>query len=179
MANICSTTIYVSGDEENIDKLFSFLEDLDVNNTKYVSSKDIFDFMETPENEIDDYRSAVVFFDREDKAIDMDSAWSEPRVLINKMAEHFGVEMTWYAEEPGCGYYVTNDHDFSIRSEYMAVLAGDEVFCNNENEVIDAINKYLDENYKDVPKINTLEDLKKEDYYDLEINYFQYGLIDG
>ena len=177
MANTCSTTIYISGNEGNIDKLFSFLEDLDVNNTKYVSSKDIFDFMETPENEIDDYRSAVVFFDRKDKAIDMDSAWSEPRVLINKMAEHFGVDMTWYAEEPGCGYYVTNDYDFSIRSKYIASLAGDEVLCNNEKEVIDAINKHLDENYKDVPKINTLEDLKKEDYYDLEINHFKYDLI--
>lgn len=179
MANTCSTTIYVDGDDDNIKKLFSFLSELDVNDTKYVPSKDIFDFMETPENEIDDYRSAVVFFDEEDKAIDMDSAWSEPRVLINKMAEHFGVEMTWYAEEPGCGYYITNDHDFRYRSEYMAVLAGDEVFCNDENEVIDAINKYLDENYKNVPKINTLEDLKKEDYYDLEINHFKYDLVDG
>lgn len=173
MANICTTTLHISGEEENVSKLFKLLKDIDVNESMYIQSNDLFDCMGTPENQIDDYRSSVFYYSEEGLIIDIESAWSEPTSLINQLSEKFDVIIKWYAEEPGSCYYITNDGDFEY-GKYILIACGEEEIFHKEKDLVESINNYIDDNYPELEHVKSLEDAQKKEYKDNEICAYEY-----
>lgn len=159
MANTCITTLYLKGEEALIESLYDSLDALAGCHSNYIDSKELFDYIGTPDNEIDDYRSAVVYYERKERFVDIESAWSEPKFLIKEIIRFFGVEVAMYAEEPGADYYVTNDDSFEHRGRYIMSINCEEEYYRNEEEVVKIINDYIDEDNLDLDKITSVSEV--------------------
>ena len=177
MANTCITTLYIKGEDVLIDDMFSSLDALAGVNSNYIESKILFDYMGTPDDEIDDYRSAIVYYDNKERFIDIESAWSEPKSLIREISRFFGVEFAMYVEEPGAGYYVTNDDTFEHRGRFIMSINCEEEYYRDEKEIVEIINNCIDEDNLDLEKISSVSEvINNEKFREKDIIVNEYDI---
>lgn len=95
------------------------------------------------------------------------SAWSPCYELFEKLAEKYGCNLYWIAEELGCGLFESNDFDEKYFHDTIIVDTpeyGCQYFCNQE-EALKAIQEEVGDNTLTWEQVEDLEDFY---VYDVE-----------
>ena len=138
MANICTTTIYVKGKEESIDKLDNlFNETLDIMNDSFSDRGNNWIGKLLLASNIDpdkyDTRRAFIcdYFVNSDYSFYtmMESAWDEKIDAMNAVFHSVDSDLksVYFAEEAGTDYYVSNDTDNEYFGDYYVDIVEDDL----------------------------------------------------
>lgn len=137
MANICTTTIYVEGKEESIDKLDNlFNETLDIMNDSFSNRGNNWIGKLLIKSNIDpdkyDTRRAFIcdYFVDSDYSFYtmMESAWDEKMEAMNAVFHSVDPDLksVYFAEEAAMDYYVSNDTDNKYFGDYYVDIVEDD-----------------------------------------------------
>ena len=157
MANICTTTIYVEGKKESIDKLDNLFNEtaenknnLNEENTPNNWAGNLLLNVKLNPNEYDTRRAFI-----SDYAIDsdytfytlMESAWDEKMEAMNAVFHSVDPELkpVYFAEESGMEYYVSNDTDNKYFGDYYVEVIEDNYRLANESGSLDRVRETLGE----------------------------------
>lgn len=128
MANICCNDLHFVGDKEDIEKLHNeFMKLNSSNNSTWVGN-----MIEAAGKNLDDYEDIRAFvayvsdIGNDEKGnftldVDIESKWIPAYDFFKFLNEEYeNVLLLWYAEEPGCEIYETNDYNKEyFKSEYV------------------------------------------------------------
>lgn len=161
MANICTTTIFVEGKQNSIDKLETLFDETAENKNKLNEENSQNNWVgnlllnaKLNPNEYDTHRAFI-----SDYAIDsdytfyvlMESAWDEKMDAMNAVFHSVDPELkpVYFAEESGMEYYVSNDTDNKYFGDYYVEVIEDNYRLANESGSLDRVRETLgeDENF--------------------------------
>ena len=128
MANTCCNNLHFVGDKEDIEKLHNeFMKLNSSNDNTWVGN-----MIEAAGKNIDDYEDIRAFvayvsdINNDEKGnfilnVDLESKWIPAYDFFRFLNEEYeDVLLLWYAEEPGCEIYETNDYNKEyFKSEYV------------------------------------------------------------
>jgi hypothetical protein len=180
MPNWCNNHLTITGDNENLDRIKFYLEDIE---SKDNTSPGIFMALVGRDKSIElneyehggwydaninywgckwdvSYNEANITYDDESITMSFDSAWSPPINFIQHLGRLFNVSCELYYEEPGCDFCGKSyfDNENGLTEEDYTYNEGRFVF-DKENffESIDGDIDYLFESDEDV----TFESVKE------------------
>ncbi len=179
MANYCDTKVRISGEPEDLKRLFEKIGEntsfhSDNYQTLFESIEDVDDWGSKWQNfsEIDYYDGDTFMY------ITGESAWSPAEGLWKKISKDFNVSVTCEYSEPGMGFAgITNwvdgeetdrqemsyyEYLYDSDNEYFWEDLGYQCECSSLEEVIESLGDVY-ENFDDVEK-NQLEELHQERY---------------
>jgi hypothetical protein len=180
MPNWCNNHLTITGDNENLDRIKFYLEDIE---SKDNTSPGIFMALVGRDKSIElneyehggwydaninywgckwdvSYNEANITYDDESITMSFDSAWSPPINFIQHLGRLFNVKCELYYEEPGCDFCGKSyfDNENGLTEEDYSYNEGRYLF-DKENffESIDGDIDYLFESDEDV----TFESVKE------------------
>jgi hypothetical protein len=180
MPNWCNNHLTITGDNENLDRIKFYLEDIE---SKDNTSPGIFMALVGRDKSIElneyehggwyqanidywgckwdvSYNEANITYDDESITMSFDSAWSPPVSFIQHLGRLFNVKCELYYEEPGCDFCGKSyfDNENGLTEEDYSYNEGRYLF-DKENffESIDGDIDYLFESDEDV----TFESVKE------------------
>lgn len=137
MANICSTTLHIKGERQNIINLASDIAALTDDNTKCSWVGEHLKRFGYDADKIQctefNLRATLVDYDINDDGliIDIESAWSPCYHYMTFLADKYDVDVNYIAEESGCGLYLTDMID-SIHP-YIILIDKEDFYCCEED----------------------------------------------
>jgi len=119
MANICTCTINISGDAENIKRLSERLKNDEFKKGLHLSNYHLlFDSVEEDSVEWGSKWMTIDSSDLEDESISLyaDSAWNPPFGLLQKISEQYNLFVECDYSEPGCDIAGTANWDNGVET---------------------------------------------------------------
>lgn len=164
MANICTTTIFVKGKHDSIDKLETLFDET-TENKNNLNEKDapnnwagnLLLNAKLDPNEYDTDRAFISDYARD--VIDneyvfyvlMESAWNKKMEAMNAVFYSVDPDLNsvYFAEESGMEYYVSNDIDNKYFGDYYVEVIEDNYKLANESGSLNRVRETLgeDENF--------------------------------
>lgn len=156
MANICTTTIFVEGKQNSIDKLETLFDET-TENKNNLNEKDapnnwagnLLLNAKLDPNEYDTHRAFISDYAIDDDSfyVLMESAWDEKMDAMNAVFHSVDPELkpVYFAEESGMEYYVSNDTDNKYFGDYYVEVIEDNYRLANESGSLDRVRETLGE----------------------------------
>lgn len=156
MANICTTTIYVEGKKESIeklDKLFNKIE-LDKNNLNAADRRsnwigNLLLNSGLDPDKYDTHRAFICDYGLDDNTfyILMESAWDDKMEAMNAVFDSVdeNLKSYYFAEECGMEYYVSNDVDNKYFGDYYVEGYAEDYSSSKKSGELDRFRKIIGE----------------------------------
>lgn len=177
MANICTTTYIITGNDDEMKKLADLLKKhyFDEDGMAKMRYPDISEAFSELTGEEDDSYGGVNYVDIDYKAsgkivLDIDTKWSRNDRIEQTINEYFpGLAVYFESEEFGCGIFETNDCSgtYFPRPYYYISSFDDDEYCEGDEELISKTNEFFDTKFKSIDEcLEFYEKHQNDEKYD-------------